>query len=83
MFSLVSRNNQDGIFKSNTTLQLAERIITIITDRNSKEHPQSEVDQKELSQVIKYFSPFTQIETKLWTKSTWKPKNKECQEGVI
>ena len=32
--SLVSRSNQDGIFKSNTALILAK---IIVTDRNSKE----------------------------------------------
>ena len=54
--SLVSRSNQDGISKSNTAPQLTAR-ITII-DRNSKEHPQNKVNQKELSQLKKYFRSF-------------------------
>ena len=46
--SLVSRSNQDGISKSNTTPQMT-RIIII--DKNSKKHPQNEVNQKELPQL--------------------------------
>ena len=66
----------DGISRLNIASQLSE---TIITDRNYKEHTQNNVNQKELPQLKKYFSPFTESETKLWTKSTWKPKSKECQ----
>ena len=76
MLSLVPRSNQDGISKLSTASQLAE---TKIVDRNSKEHTQNKVNQKELSQMKQYFSFFTKTETKLWTKSTWKPKKKDCQ----
>ena len=41
----VSRGNQDGITKSNTTPQLAE---IIVTDRNSKEHQKNKVNQREM-----------------------------------
>ena len=44
MLSLVCRSNQVGISKSNTVPQLAEAVII---DRNSKEHTQNEVNQKE------------------------------------
>ena len=44
-----------------------------------KNLPKIKVNQKELPQLKKYFSSFTTLETKFWTKSTWKPKNKECQ----
>ena len=50
--SLVWRRNQDGISKSNTSPQLAEAVII---DSNSKQHPQNEVNQKELPQLKKYF----------------------------
>ena len=53
LLSLVRRSNQDGISKSNTAPQLAEAVII---DRNSKEHPQNEVNQKELSQLKKHFT---------------------------
>ena len=53
VLSLVSRSNQDGISKSNTASQLTAG-ITII-DRNSKEHPQNKVNQKQLPQLNKYF----------------------------
>ena len=46
--SLVSRRNQDGISKSNTTPQMTG---IIIIDKNSKKHPQNEVNQKELPQL--------------------------------
>ena len=65
--SLVSKSNQDGTCKLNTVPHLAE---TIIIDRNSKEHIQNKVNQKELPQLKKYFSSFTKIETKLLTKIT-------------
>ena len=58
MLRLVSRSNQDGISKLNTDSQLAE---TIIIDKNSKEHTQNRVNQKELSQLNKYFSSFIKI----------------------
>ena len=64
--------------KLGTGPQLAK---TIIIDRNSKEHTQNKVNQKELLQLKKYFSSFTKIGTKLWTKSPWKPKSKEFQGG--
>ena len=38
---------------SNTVSQLAEAVII---DRNSKEHPQNEVNQKELPQLKKHFT---------------------------
>ena len=60
MLRLVSRSNQDGISKFNTGSQLAE---TIIIDKNSKEHTQNRVNQKELSQ-LKYFSSFIKIAIK-------------------
>ena len=47
------RSNQRGIFKSNTVPQLAEAVII---DRNSKDHPQNEGNQKELSQLKKHFT---------------------------
>ena len=47
------RSNQVGISKSNTVPQLAEAVII---DRNSKEHPQNDVNQKELSQLKKHFA---------------------------
>ena len=46
-----------------------------------KNIPKNKVNQKELSQIKKYFSSLTKIETKLWTKSTRKPKNKDYQGG--
>ena len=58
-------SNQDESSNLNTDPQLAE---TIITDRNSKEHTQNKVHQKELFQLKKYFSSFTKIETKLYKK---------------
>ena len=45
--------NQVRISKSNTIPQLAEAVIT---HRNSKEHPQNEVNQKELPQLKKHFT---------------------------
>ena len=44
--SLVSRSNLDGISKLNTAPQLTE---TITIDRNSREHTQNKVNQKELN----------------------------------
>ena len=52
--SLVWKNNQVRISKSNSVPQLAETVGLII-DRNSKEHPQNEVNQKELPQLKKHF----------------------------
>ena len=52
----------DGISRLNIASQLSE---TIITDRNYKEHTQNNANQKELPQLKKYFSPFTESETKL------------------
>ena len=49
---LALRNNQDEISKRNTAPQLAE---TVIIDRNSKQHLQNEVNQKELLQLRKHF----------------------------
>ena len=46
--SLVSRSNQDRISKSNTTPQMTG---IVIIDKNSKKHPQNEVNQKELPQL--------------------------------
>ena len=46
--SFVSRNNQDGISRLNTAPQSAE---TMVTDRNSKQHPPNKVNQKELPQL--------------------------------
>ena len=51
--SLVWRSNQVGISKSNTVPQLAEAVII---DRNSREYPQNEVNQKELPQLKKHFT---------------------------
>ena len=51
--SLVWRSNQVRISKSNTIPQLAEALII---DKNSKEHPQNEVNQKELPQIKKHFT---------------------------
>ena len=51
ILSLVSRTNQDGIFKSDTAPQLAE---TIVTDRNSKEYPKKKVNKKELPRLNIY-----------------------------
>lgn len=76
ILSLVSRGNQDEISKSDAAPQLAE---TIVIDKNFKKHPQNKVNKKERPQLNKHFSSFTQTETKLWTKSSWKPKTKECQ----
>ena len=76
VLSLVSRSNLDGISKSNTAPQLVEAIII---DSNSKEHPQNKFNQKELPELKKYFTSFIKIETKLWAKSIWKPKNEETQ----
>ena len=53
--SSISKNNQNGISKSNTAPQI-KRIMII--DRNSKEHPQNKYNQKELPQLKKYFSSF-------------------------
>ena len=39
-----------------------------------KNIPKNKVNQKEQSQLKKYFSSFIKIEKKLWIKSTWKPK---------
>ena len=58
----MSISNQDGIPKLNTDPQLAE---TITVDRNSKEHTQNKVNQKELSQLKKYFSSLIKTEVKL------------------
>ena len=44
--SLPSRSNQDVIFKSNTAIQLAGRVMY---DKNTKGHPKR-VNQEELSQ---------------------------------
>ena len=52
----------DGISRLNIASQLSE---TIVTDRNYKEHTKNKVNQKELPQLKKYFSPFTESETKL------------------
>ena len=51
--SLVWRSNQFGISRSNTVSQLAEAVII---DRNSKECPQNEVNQKKLPQLKKHFT---------------------------
>ena len=51
VLGLLSRRNQDGISKSNT----APQPTGIIIDRNSKEHPQNKVNQKEVPQLKKYF----------------------------
>lgn len=42
--SLASRNNQDGISKSNTASLLAE---TIVNDKNAKEKAKNKVNQKD------------------------------------
>ena len=47
------KKNQVGISKSNTVPQLAE---TVIIDRDSKKHPQNEINQKELPQLKNYFT---------------------------
>ena len=52
---VVSNGNQDGISKSNTAPQLAG---IIITNRNSREHKQIKVNQKEMPHLKKYFSFF-------------------------
>ena len=52
---IVSNGSQDGISKLNTAPQLAG---IIITNRNSREHPQIKVNQKEMPQLKKYFSFF-------------------------
>ena len=77
MLRLVSRSNQDGIPKLNTDSQLAETIIII--DKNSKEHTQNRVNQKELSQLKKYFSSFIKIEIKLNKKYLKIKKKEKCQ----
>ena len=46
----------------NTDPQLAK---SIIIDKNSKEHTQDKVNQKDLPQLKKYFSSFIKNETKL------------------
>ena len=50
-----------------------------MTVRNSEEHTQNKGNQKDQPQLERYFSSFIKIETKIWTKSTWKQKNKKCQ----
>ena len=47
----MKRLYQVGISKSSTVPQLAEAVII---DRNSKEHPQNEINQKVLSQLKKH-----------------------------
>ena len=51
----------------NTDPQLAE---TVITDSNSKEHTQNNVNQKEFPQLKQYFSFFIKIEKKKKKKKT-------------
>ena len=51
--SLAWRSNQVEILKSNTVSQYAEAVII---DRNSKEHPQNELNKKELPQLKKHFT---------------------------
>ena len=74
----MSRSNQDGISKLNTDPQLSEATIIDIIDRNSKEHTQNKVNQKELLQFNKYLSSFIKTEAKL-NKKYLNTKNKECQ----
>ena len=60
LLSLVWRSwYQVGIYKSNTGPQLAE---VVIVDGNSNEHPQNEVNQKELPQLKKYFTKSKECE---------------------
>ena len=70
VLSLVLRSNQDGIWKSNTAPLLAEAIVT---DKNSKEHPNNKNNQKDLPQRNR-----PQIETKLKNQ-----KNKEVRSHSI
>ena len=52
-----------------TSLSNVQKEIDSFSQKHLKEAPQLKI----------YFSSFTKIETKLWTNSTWKPKNTECQ----
>ena len=61
VLSLLSRGNQDGISKSYTALQLTG----IIIDKNSKKHPQNKLNQKDLSQLMKYFSSSFKLKQKV------------------
>ena len=76
----MSRSNQNGISKLNTDPQLAE---TITIDRNSKEHTQNKINQKELPQLKKYFSCFIKTETKLNKKYLKTKKIKSVKAEVI
>ena len=55
---LVLRIYWDCVSKLNTASKLVQ---TIIIDRNSKEHIQNKVYQKELPQLKKYLSPLDKI----------------------
>ena len=80
ILSLVSRGNQDEISKSDTAPQLAE---TIVIDKTFKKHPQNKVNKKERPQSNKYFSSFTQIETKHEQKVLENQKPKSAKIEVI
>ena len=60
VLTLVLKDNQDGISKSNTAPQL---VGTKIIGMNSKDHPESKVNRKQLVQLKKYFSSFIKIES--------------------
>ena len=64
----------------NTDPQLAE---TVITDSNSKEHTQNNVNQKEFPQLKQYFSFFIKIEKKKKKPEQKVPENQKTKHTKV
>ena len=67
--SLPSRSNQDEFSKSNTAPQSAGS--SVVHDKNTKEHLNNKVNQKDLSQLITNISATSLKIEELCPKSTW------------
>ena len=72
--SLLSRTNQDGVSKANTAQIL-------LTDRNSKEHPNNENNKKEPPQSNRYILvPSLKLKQTSELKVPENQQKNECQD---